>query len=175
MDPPRAVAAIDTLRADSLSPAAVQEYQENFIGSGVSTLTATLKSRFAPGLEHIRTKTTLAQIRFALATCDDALHDARCELENIHAAVRDLKDRIEETKIRVQTDILGPPKESGGDEVMAALDNAAKEIRVVMNSLSWLKVVSRVDEISHIVGQAVEKAWCRELEKQVNPHWLDCR
>jgi hypothetical protein len=170
MDPPRAVAAIDTLRADSRSPTAVREYQDNFIGSRVSTLTAALKSRLAPGLDHIRSQTALARVRLALATCNDALRDARGELETIHGAVRDLNDRIQEAKIRMQTDILGPPKELGGDEVVVALDNAAKEIRVVMNRLSWFKLVSCVDEISHIVSQAIEKTWCWELEKKVNPH-----
>lgn len=116
-------------------------------------------------------QTALAQFRFALATCTDTLGDTKRELEKIRAAVGHLNDRISEAKIRVQGDVLGREKDS---EVIAALDNARKEIRVVMDCLSWFKMVSRVDEISHIVGQAVEKAWCQELEKMVSPIWINC-
>ena len=164
MDPPRALAAIDALTADSRSSTAVQKYQDDFLGSRVSSLTAALKSNLASGLDHIRTQTALAQIRFALATCTDALHDAKRELHCTCTAVRHLNDRIEETKVRMRGDILG---RHARDDVSVALDNARKELTAVMDRLSWFKMISCVDEISHIVGQAVERAWCRDLEKQV--------
>lgn len=170
MDPPRAVAAIEALPADPRSSATVQRYQDDFTGSRVSTLTAVLKSRFASGSNHIRTQTALAQIRFTLATSHNTIRNAKRELETLSAAIGHLRDRIEETKIRVQGDILGRQE---GDKVVTALDNARKELSVVMDRLSWFRMVSRVDEISHIVGQAIEKAWCQELEKQVTPPWLD--
>jgi hypothetical protein len=174
MDPPRAVAAIEALRADSRSFTAVQKYQNDFVGSGVSTLTAALKSKFSSGPDHIHAQTALAQTRFALATSSNTLHDTKRELETISAAIRHLNDRIEEAKIRVQGDVLGRQHDSEGDVVIAALDDARKQIKIVMDRLSWFKMVSRVDEISHIVGQAVEKAWCQDLEKQVYPPCLAC-
>jgi len=175
MDPPRAIAAIETLRADSRSSTAVQKYQDDFVSSGVSALTVTLKSKLAPGSDHTRTQSALAQIRFALATCNNSVHDAKREVESISAAVSRLNGRIEEAKIRVHGDVLGLQSESEGDHVRAALNNAGKEIRVVMDRLPWFKMVLRVDEISQIVSRAVEKAWCRELEKQVNSPWPDRR
>jgi len=52
-------------------------------------------------------------------------------------------------------------------DVTEAIVKAEKDMRKVMDSLTWWRTVWRVDEIGDIVTYAVENAWCKDLERHV--------
>ena len=168
VDPPRALSAIEALTTTSLSSSAVQKYQDDFLASRISELTALLSSRFASGTNPAQT--ALVQIRFALSACNATLQHAKRELNTVSAAVSHLKGKLDESKAKIYEEVFGRPGEqttAAQDEVVAALDTARKDIKEVMDRLTWFRMLSRLDEISDVVAQAVEKRWCQELEKQV--------
>jgi hypothetical protein len=95
-------------------------------------------------------------------------------MEGVSMAVSQLNGRMEEAKARARGEVLGRPAENAavnlsanGDVVALALEDAGKEMREVMDRLTWWKMVWRVDEISHIITQAMQRTWCRNLERQV--------
>ncbi|RDB25154.1 hypothetical protein Hypma_007665 [Hypsizygus marmoreus] len=172
VDPLRAMAANNALKGDSRSSIAIQRYQDNFVGSHISTVTDTLKAILSSGSDvTLRVQISLAHIRAALSACQASLKRARREMDVVSVSVSHLTSRIEEAKARVQGEVLGQPAASRGDTegdvVVGAVAKAAKDVRMVMDRLTWWKMVWRVDEISLIVSQAVHQAWCQDLERQL--------
>ena len=188
IDPTRAIHALRALKSDPSSSVAVQRYQDNFVGSRIATLTDALKSIFsstdAPQSPNnissisasttLRTRTALAQIRGALSACAVSLQRAKADINMVCADVSELSGKVEEARARIQGEVFGLSRQhdaskatSGGDEVAMALKVAEEEIKVVMDRLTWWRMVWRVDEIGGIIGSAVEKVWCKELENKV--------
>ncbi|KAG6866751.1 hypothetical protein C0991_011410 [Blastosporella zonata] len=172
VDPSRAAAANEAFKSDFQSPSAVQRYQDDYVGSQVSTVSAALKKILSPQPDFSesspRSQTALSHIRAALLTCQATLHRARNEMENVAVDVCALKARVEEAKVRAQGEVLGPSSSSAeGDAVIDALNLAAKEVKVVMDRLTWWRMIWRVDEISHVLTQAVLQPGCRTLEQQL--------
>jgi len=95
-------------------------------------------------------------------------------MDSVSVDVSTLKGKIEEAKMRAQGEVLGrsatqtsSKSSTEGDVVADALQQATKEVKVVMDRLTWWRMAWRVDEISLLVTQAVHQAWCRDLEQQV--------
>jgi hypothetical protein len=81
-----------------------------------------------------------------------------------------LEERVDEHKVRAYGEVLGKKSKRNGqdeDQVTAALQEAEKSMQQVMQRLNWWRMVWRVDELGLTVGNAVERAWCKNLEKQV--------
>lgn len=79
---------------------------------------------------------------------------------------------VELDHAKVYSEVLGvsaatPSSNSDAGQVDAALKLAEKDMRVVMDRLTWWKMVWRVDELGEVVRDAVRKAWCTNLEKNV--------
>ncbi|KAG6831831.1 hypothetical protein H0H87_003750 [Tephrocybe sp. NHM501043] len=171
-DPSRAAVANENFKSNFQSSSAIQRYQDNFVGSQVSSVTAALKNIVSPGPDFsessLRSQTALSHIRAALSTCQAVLHRARNEMEALAVDVCTLKARIEEAKARAHGDVLGPSSSgSEGDAVIDAVNLAAKEVKVVMDRLTWWRMVWRVDEISLLLTQAVFQPGCGTLEQQL--------
>ncbi|GLB37659.1 hypothetical protein LshimejAT787_0407100 [Lyophyllum shimeji] len=178
VDPSRALAANEVIKSDSRSTTSVQRYQDDFVGSRVSTVTAALRELIAsssePSQTLLRARTSLARSRAALLTCQASLKHERTEMDSVSGAVSTLKGRIEEAKARAQREVLArtstqntPKSSDEGDAVAEAVQQAGKEVKAVMDRLTWWRMVWRVDEISLLVTQAVHNAWCRDLERQL--------
>ncbi|KAG6920261.1 hypothetical protein DXG01_005030 [Tephrocybe rancida] len=168
-DPSRAVAANEAFKSEFQSSTAVQRYQDDFVGSRVSAVSAELKRILSPGTESsLRSQTALARIRAALLTCQAALHRARNEMESIAVDMCTLKARLEEAKVKAQGEVLGSPTSGAeGDAAVEAVNLAAKEVKVVMDRLTWWRMIWHVDEISHVLTQAVLQPGCRTLEQRL--------
>jgi hypothetical protein len=188
IDPARAVQALRTLRSGSNSSLAVQRYQDDFVGSGIATFTDALKAKLssiAPQSPNnhvssvsvsstLRTQTAIAHIGSALSACAHSLQCAKADITTVYADVSELNGKVEDARARVQNEVFGlswqhkpSTTKLGRNEVTEALKVAEREMKVVMDRLTWWRMVWRVDEISCIVGAAVERAWCTELEKKV--------
>ncbi|KAG5647033.1 hypothetical protein DXG03_001403 [Asterophora parasitica] len=173
-DPARAVAANKAFKSDSRSSASVQRYQDDFVGSRVSTVTAALKellpSTTGPNETSLRAQTSIAHIRAALHACQASLKRARTEMDAVAVDVCTLKTKIEEARVKSQAEAFDSPSTKSGveyDIVTDAVESAGKEVKVVVDRLTWWRMVWRVDEITLIIMEAVNKAWCRGLERQI--------
>lgn len=171
-DPIRALEAISALKSDPSSPAAIQRYQDDFIGSRISLLGDAvagmlgLKDSSHTSLPSslllaIRTRSALIQMRSALYASARSVSQARVAIDRIFTGASELQSQVEEVRARTDREVL---VESGIDE---ALLRGSKEMKALLESLTLLNMIWRVDEIDSLVSSALDRHWCRELENQL--------
>ncbi|KAG2361438.1 hypothetical protein BDR07DRAFT_1358996 [Suillus spraguei] len=170
VDPIRALQAVSALKSDPSSPAVIQKYQDNFMGSRISLLGDVLAGMFelkdssrtsSSLLLTIRTRSALTQMRSALYAGARSVSQARAAIDRVFIGASELQSQVEEVRARTDREVL---VESGIDE---ALLRGLKEMKALLESLTWLKMIWRVDEIDSLVSSALDRRWCRELENQL--------
>jgi hypothetical protein len=187
IDPWRALRAHEILESDSASPLSVQRFQDDFTESRISSISDFLNDIFAQ-VDPIHTSTNhtimtsnafgtyaaLSRIRSALVMCQKSLRDSERKMDIVRTSVSNLRMQIEEVKMKAHRKVLGISGEVVGasraedmDEVGKALNDTEKKLKEVLDWLTWWRMLWRVDEIGIIVGDAVDKAWCNDLEKKV--------
>ncbi len=179
VDSSRALSAIQIFRSNPTSPLAIQQYRNDFTGSGISRVTQAIRDVVDSGantsspIAFLRNKTAITQLHDVLDAFLSNVQDAQRSLDDIREGVSYLTRKMEEAKIRAPGDILGSTTEQGQgkrDEkniVGESLRLASKEMKIVLRTLSWWKAIWHIDEISGIVRAAVDRVWCKDLEKQV--------
>ncbi|KAG2150986.1 hypothetical protein DEU56DRAFT_728457, partial [Suillus clintonianus] len=169
VDPIRALEAVSSLKSDPSSPAAIQRYQDDFTGSRISHLGDVLAGvlRLKGGrassssLMDISTQSALMQMRSALHASAQSVSQARVTMDRVFIGASELQLQVEEVRARTDREVL---VESGIEE---ALLRGSKEMKSLLESLNWLKMIWRVDEIDSLVASALDRHWCRELENQL--------
>lgn len=170
VDPTRALAATRALASSPSSAVAVQRYQDDYTASGLSSIGQSIDSVLSssppstPPLVSLRLRKAQYIVRTALALSEASLDAARSEVDAAFMGASELRTLVEEARVRVPVQVLG---EDAKGEVREALRRARKEVALTMDGLSWWRALWRVDDIRHIVGAAVERAWCRDLERKV--------
>ncbi|ESK96639.1 hypothetical protein Moror_6859 [Moniliophthora roreri MCA 2997] len=155
VNPLRARAGLDAIHADPSSPTAVQRYQDEFNGSRIGDITRAIKSYFSSSgtLQAIHKRSRLAEL---------AVADA--EINHVLDAVSGLRTTVEEKRVKVLSEVLKD------DPVRHALQQAKMEVKPVVDKLTWWRMLWSLDEISSHVSDAVQRSWCRDLEKQLIYH-----
>lgn len=167
VDPEMALQATQTLREDSRATKNVEEYRIKYMNShigDVNTAISTILQR-AGSIYRLREQTALGLIHRAIEECKHTVKNAEKDLDLVSAQVSDLRGQVEQAKVMARGEVLG---HKGGDEVHKAMNHAEKEMKETMDGLTWWAMLGRVDEIGMIVGNAVRRIWCRELEDKVN-------
>ena len=179
VDPVRALHGLEMLDSGVASPMAVQRYQDDFSGSNVSSITHTVKeilthSQGDPSsvpsstrVVAVHTQTGRALISEALATSGAVLHKAGLEADAVLTATSALRDQMEEAKAKVHLEVFGVEGKDG-DEIAKAVAQAKKSVQPTLDALQWYKLFWRVDDIREVVTAAVDRAWCRDLERKVS-------
>ncbi|KAF9452738.1 hypothetical protein P691DRAFT_783294 [Macrolepiota fuliginosa MF-IS2] len=181
VDPSRALSAVQAFRSNPTSALAIQQYQDNFSGSGISLVTKAIRDVVDSGANtssptaHLRNRTAIIQLHDALNAFCANVQVVQRSLDDILEGASQLTGRVEEAKVRVPSEVLGyginpviqEAKQTGTDVVGESLRLASKEMRAVLDRLSWWKTMWRIDEVSGIVGGAVDRVWCKDLEKKL--------
>jgi len=178
VDPIRALEAVSALKSDPSSPTAIQRYQDDFMGSRISLLGDVLarmlglkdSSRMASSsslLLAIRARSAVIQMQSALYASARSVSQARVAIDRVFTGASELESQVEEVRARTDREVL---VESGIDE---ALLRGSKEMKALLESLTWLKMIWRVDEMDSLVSSALDRRWCRELENQVCTHHIN--
>ena len=165
VDTRRAASALTTLNANPTSATAVQLYQHDFAASNITAVFEAIRARVS-GLGPARrdARRTYAQgvLLGALSACRNALAAAREECDAVEDRVSAIERRAEEYKVTVPRTVL-----QEGKHVRRALEHTERRLGEVLDRLTWWRMVSRVDEVSVVVADAVERLWCQELEQHV--------
>jgi len=178
IDPSRALSAVQSFRSNPSSPVAIQQYQDNYNQSGLPHLTNTIRSIIdsehatpSPSA-YLRKRTAVFQLYDALNAFNLSINTLQNNLDDIREGISQLTRKIEEAKARIPLEIFfGQSAQAGGKDIVdASLKLASKEMEHFLKKLSWWKTVLRTDEISCIVGDAVERVWCQDLEQKVHLH-----
>ncbi|KAI4521848.1 hypothetical protein K525DRAFT_279147 [Schizophyllum commune Loenen D] len=168
VDTRRAATALTTLNANPTSPTAVQLYQHDFAASNIPAVFEAIRARVS-GLGPARrdARRTYAQgvLLGALNACREALAAARAECDAVEDRVSALERRAEEYKVTVPRTVL-----QDGKHVRRALEHTERRMGEVLDRLTWWRMVARVDEVSVVVADAVERLWCQELEQHLIYH-----
>ncbi|KAF9529237.1 hypothetical protein CPB83DRAFT_765399 [Crepidotus variabilis] len=177
-DPKRAAQAIRLLQADPNSLTSIQRYQDDVVGSQISSVTRSLHSILAQGeSKHsstpIRTKLALSKIQDASNAAQSTLYHVRAELRKASAHANKLHDIIDKASARIHGSVFERKEDFHGaqkapeNEVVLAINQAAKDMTQVMNRLTWWRMISRIDDITSTVSAAVSRVWCRDLERKL--------
>ena len=172
VDSNRALTAVQTLAANPGSAVAVQRYQDDFAASGISSVSRAIHETLAsysanptiPSVVALRLRKAQYILRSTLFTTEAALTKAQKEVDDALETSSEIRCQLEETRVRVPREVLGMDE---GSEVQEAVKIARRDVKVTMDGLKWWSMVTRVDDIRHVVGAAVERAWCRDLERNV--------
>jgi len=176
-DPHRAIQAVRILKDNPTSPSAIQRYQDEFIGSNVSSITRIIKERMTPIAPTLSSLSSL-QLRSALATIQDALaasmasaRTSQNSLDKAYLDISRLRERIEEVQARVPLEIIQPREPTSDDKpqntVKASLANSSKYFGEVLEYMTWSKIFFKIDGVANLMGDKVGAKWCTDLEKEV--------
>ena len=164
VDPELAFQALEAL--DLKDPQSSEVYTRKFVDSNIGSIARAVKNNLEKSwndFSSLRINTVLTLIRCALDACNDSIKRAEWDLDMLCQRASELRGKVEEAKARVHGEVLG----TDGSEVRKAVKEAEREMKDVMNGLTWWKMVWRVDEIGQIIGNAVQRAWCKDLEHKV--------
>jgi hypothetical protein len=164
INPGHALKSLQVFRVDPSSLKSIDAYQYGSIVSGIHELTKVIKTRFE-AVEDIQKSTAISILERALIASRAAIQAAKLDTDRICDTISHLKTRIEDAKARVEGDVL---RTAGRDDIMDALEKAKREVQLVLDDLKWWKLLWRVDDVGEIAGSAVDRAWCKGLEHQVN-------
>ncbi|CAL1706479.1 unnamed protein product [Somion occarium] len=171
VDPTRALQGLQALSSDPGSAVAVQRYQDDFTESGVIDVTSSISNILSNSesdlLASLRTQTALHAVLAALSACRFVLADAKNETDGVHIGICDLRDGVAELEARIGIEVLGTDE---SNEVKEAVTQAKQEIKVVMDRLTWWRLLWKVDDIAEIVTTSVHTTWCRNLEDKLIYH-----
>ena len=165
VDPELALQALDALNADPKDPRNIHEYQQRFIDSNLEPIHAAISGVLAKSPMNVRTGTASTLIRMTLEACRETIMRAEWDIDVVCSRVSELRSKVEVAKARARVEVLLGAE--GTDEVKNAMTQATKEMKGVMGELTWWRMLWRIDDISEIVGNAVRKVWCRDLEDKV--------
>ncbi|KAI0744207.1 hypothetical protein C8Q80DRAFT_884452 [Daedaleopsis nitida] len=180
VDPTRALHGLDMLNNGAASPMSVQRYQDDVSGSNISSVTRAVKeilassataSNVTPAARVVaaHARTGRALIKDALATCRAVLRKAELEGDAVLTGTSTLREQMEEVKAKVYLEVFGVESKDG-DEIAKAVAQAKKRVQPTMDALQWYKLFWRVDDVREVVTGAVDRAWCRDLERKLVFH-----
>ena len=170
VDPARALHGLDVLANGSASSSSVQRYQDDSTGSNVANVTNAVKeilSNVPSGsvaAVHAQTGRTL--IKDALDTAHGVLRKAKSEADAVLTATSSLRSQMEEAKAKAHLEVFGAGGKEG-DEIAKAVAQAKRNVQPTTDALQWYKLFWRVDDVRAAVTAAVDRAWCRDLERKV--------
>ncbi|KAH7888692.1 hypothetical protein F5I97DRAFT_1854642 [Phlebopus sp. FC_14] len=171
VDPKRAVDGITALQSDPVGPSAIAAYQADMLGSRISTVSAAVGDLLNPDSfsntfsSCIRTRTALEQVQSTLNAGSVAVQSASDAIDQMHTNASELKAEVRAIQERAVAEALDGPEKV--DSVALAFAQGTKEMKTILDALTFWKMVWRVDEIGMLVSTAVQRRWYKELENQL--------
>ncbi|KAI0358684.1 hypothetical protein OH77DRAFT_1449298 [Trametes cingulata] len=181
VDPTRALHGLEQLGYAPATPLSVQRYQDDVTGSNVAGITHAVKDIISQAVGSsttvpesakvvaMHTQTGRALVKEVLLNCRNVLRHAELEADTVLTGTSTLRGQMEEAKAKVHLDVFGASG-NDGDEIAKAVGHARRSVKVTMDSLQWYKLFWRVDDIREVVTAAVDRAWCRDLERKLVFH-----
>ena len=178
VNPPQALESLHTLKQNPTSPQAIGEYQHGKLASRVSDFGGAIReslkeARVTLGKEaQPHAFTAVALLHQSLNLARGSLDDSSREVDDLARGIGELLGETETAKVCLHPDILGvwdgvTGKETGVDEVKKAMDKSKEDVKRTLDALRWWKLLWRVDDVQEIVNTAIQRQWCKDLERTV--------
>lgn len=120
---------------------------------------------------NLRQETALSQVHGSLSASFWSVETTKKDLDRAASKIDDLLSGVQRIRENTRHVILGKPGED--NKIEKALSLSTKEMNTLLGSLSFWKMVWRVDEIGALVSAAVQGQWCKGLDNQVRSVWLN--
>ena len=177
-NPSQALESLHTLKKDPTSLQAIGNYQYGKLSSRISDFDAAVR-------EHlIETQATLGKdgspsaftavtlLCRSLNLARRTLDSSSREVDDLARGISELLGETETAKVCLRPDVLGmwegvPGKESGMDEVKKAMIQSKEDVKRTLDALRWWKLLWRADDVQEIVNTAIQRRWCKDLERTV--------
>lgn len=180
VNPPQALESLYTLKKNPTSLQAIGNYQHGKLSSRISDFDSAVREHLAEvqatiakdALPHAFA--AMALLHRSLNIARHTLDDSSREVDGLVCSISELLGEMETAKVSLRSDVLGiwdgvPGKETGADEVKKAMIKSREDVKRTLDTLGWWKLLWRVDDIQEIVNAAIQRQWCKDLERTVCP------
>ena len=163
--PCRALSALDAFREGSNSLDAVQTFQNDFLGSGLTALSQSITGVLSSDREYQRAQYARSALTGALEACRIAAQLNSQDIASAQTFIEDLRSQISDVQTTSVQEVLG-----GNDapEVGDSVERSTRDMRVVMDALPWWKLPFKIDDLSGVLCHAAERVWCRDLRAKAS-------
>ncbi|KAF9645282.1 hypothetical protein BDM02DRAFT_606319 [Thelephora ganbajun] len=181
VNPLQALESLQTLKQNPTSLQAIGNYQYGKLSSRISDFDSAVHRNLTEAKATLERDasfhvfTTVALLHRSLSFARRSLDAGSHEVDNLTCAISELLGETEKARVCLHPDVLGvwddvPGKEIGTDEVRKALIKSREDIKRALDTLKWWKLLWRVDDVQEIVNMAIQRQWCRDLERTLIFH-----
>lgn len=163
--PSRALSALDVFRKGSNSVDAVQTFQNDFIGSGLTSLSQSITRALSSDRECQKAQHAQFILSGALDACRVAAQLNLRDIAAVQQFIDDLRSQISDAQTTSIQEILGG---NNAPEVGDSIARSRREMQMVMDAIPWWKLPFRVDDIGGVLIHAAERVWCRDLHAKAS-------
>lgn len=177
VDIDRALRGIEALRSNTHSPAAIKQYQDDFLGSNLPKVISILEETVKFGPAVLRSDSRVALTSRLITSSSSLLGSYHLELDDVQRLVSSLRSLTLEEKEKSLREVLGAASEETelgrlelGEEdgvIIKGIEKAAKDVKPALDSLTWWKLPLVVDDVSARIEQAAEGAYVKQFQNQV--------
>jgi len=179
VNPSQALESLYTLK-NSASLQAIESYQHGKLSSRMSDFDSAVREHLTEAQTTLgkdvspRTFTAVALLHQSLNLARRTLDDSLREVDDLACGIGGLLGETETAKVCLLPDVLGiwdgvTGMDTGMDEVKKAMVRSKEDVKGTLDTLGWWKLLWRVDDVQEIVNAAIQRQWCRDLERSVCP------
>ena len=178
INPSQGLESLYTLKENSTSLQAIESYQHGKLSSRISDFDGAVRENLTEAQATLG-KDVLPHAFIAVALLHQSLNLARHtldgslrEVDDLACGIGGLLGETETAKVCLRPDVLGiwdgvTGKETGMNEVKKAMVRSKEDIKRILDTLRWWKLLWRVDDVQEIVNAAIQRQWCEDLERSV--------
>ena len=177
-NPLQSLESLHTLKENPGSLQAIEAYQHGRLSSRISDFDNAVRGNLVEAKTTLGKDTSphaftaVALLHRSLNLARRSLDDSLREADDLRRSIGELLGETEKAKVCLHPDVLDiwegtPGKEAGTDEVKKAMIKSKQDIKRALNQLKWWKLLWRVDDVQEIVNAAIQRQWCRDLERTV--------
>ena len=177
VNPSQALESLYTLK-NSTSLQAIESYQHGKLTSRMSDFDSAVREHLTEAQATLgkdvppRAFTAVALLHQSLDLARRTLDDSLREVDDLACGIGRLLGETETAKVCLRPDVLGiwdgvTGKDTGMDEVKKAMTKSKEEVKGTLDTLGWWKLLWRVDDVQETVNAAIQRQWCRDLERSV--------
>jgi hypothetical protein len=165
--PPKALSALDFFRKEANSVEAIQTFQNDFLSSGVATLSQAIARVLSLDRASHRAQYVLTG---ALEACHNATQLGSHDVVKVQQCIDELRSRISGVETASMQETFG-----GNDapKVGEYVRRSTREMQAVMDAIPWWKLPLKVDNLSEVLFHAVERVWCRDLHAKASSRFTN--
>ena len=183
VNPSQALESLYTLKENPTSLQAIGNYQHGKISSRISDFDSAVRENLAEAQATLgkgvplHAFTAAALLHQSLNLARRALDGSLREVDDLACGVSDILGETETTKVSLRPEVLCiwdgvTGKETEMDEVKKAMIKSKEDVERALDTLGWWKLLWRVDDVQEIVNAAIQRQWCRGLERSVCPSFF---